>query len=182
MMTPKAKHELRHLTYAAVCLALALILPLVTGNIPRIGRALCPMHLPVLLCGFVAGPWWGLAVGLAAPPLRHLLFAMPPYPTFAAMALELGAYGLVSGLLYKHLPRRTGYIYLSLLAAMALGRIVSGAAMAALLGLGGQSYSFAAFIAANVTGAVPGLIAQILLVPVIVLALEKAGIAHKHLH
>ena len=182
MITPKAKHELRHMLYAAVCLALALVLPLVTGSIPQIGRALCPMHLPVLLCGFVAGPWWGLAVGILAPILRHLLFFMPAYPTFAAMALELGVYGLVSGLMYKHLPRRTGLIYLTLLTAMVLGRIASGAAMAALLSMDGQTYTFAAFIAANVTGAIPGMILQIVLVPVIVLALEKAGIAHKHLH
>lgn len=182
MMTPRAKHELRHMVYAAVCLALALVLPFLTGNIPHIGRALCPMHLPVLLCGFVAGPWWGLAVGITAPVLRHLLFFAPAYPTFAAMAAELGVYGLVSGLLYKHLPRRMSCIYLSLLTSMVLGRIASGAAMAALLGLGGQSYTFAAFLAANVTGAIPGIIVQIVLIPVIVLALEKAGIAHKHRH
>ena len=179
MMTAKAKHEIRHMVYAAVCLALALILPFVTGNIPQIGRALCPMHLPVLLCGFIAGPWWGLVVGLVAPVLRHLLFAMPPYPTFVAMALELGVYGLISGLLYKHLPRKAGFIYLSLLIAMVLGRIVSGVAMAALMGMAGQTYTFAAFIAGHVTGSIPGIIAQIVLVPVIVLTLEKAGIAHK---
>ena len=179
-MEPRAKHEIKHMTYAAVCLALAIVLPFVAGHIPQIGKMLCPMHLPVLLCGFITNPWWALAVGFIAPILRHFLFAMPPYPSFAAMAFELAVYGLVSGILYRRLPAKKGYIYITLLSAMVLGRVVSGIAMAILLQAGGGHYTFAAFIAANVTTSIPGIILQIILIPVLVMILEKAGIAHRH--
>lgn len=92
----RTKLLLRHLTCAAMCLALCLYLPFLTGQIPQIGRALSPMHIPVLLAGFLCGPWWAMVVGLAAPMLRHSLFLMPPLVTAIAMSFELAAYGLFS--------------------------------------------------------------------------------------
>ena len=90
--------NLRKLTYSAACLALALVLPFVTGNIPDIGNMLCPMHIPVLLCGFLCGGFWGTAVGAVAPILRSLIFGRPYlYPAALAMMFELAIYGLLAG-------------------------------------------------------------------------------------
>ena len=115
----------KSLVTAAVCLALCLVLPFLTGQIPQIGSALSPMHIPVLLAGFLCGPWWAMAVGAVAPLLRFFLFHKPPlYPTGLAMCFELAAYGLVSGLLYRALPKRVGNIYASLLAAMLAGLLL----------------------------------------------------------
>ena len=50
-----ARKQAMKLAYAAMSLALALTLPFVTGQIPEIGKMLCPMHIPVLLCGFLCG-------------------------------------------------------------------------------------------------------------------------------
>ena len=80
----------RKLVFAALLLALAMVLPFLTGQIPQIGQALCPMHIPVLLCGFVCGPIYAMAVGFIAPLLRFALFGMPPiFPTGVSMAFEL---------------------------------------------------------------------------------------------
>ena len=38
---------LKKLVFAALCLALCMVLPLLTGQIPQIGKALSPMHIPV---------------------------------------------------------------------------------------------------------------------------------------
>ena len=163
------------LTYAALCLALALVLPFLTGQIPQIGQALSPMHIPVFLCGFLCGWPWGLVIGLLAPLLRSLLFGMPVFfPGACAMAFELAAYGLLSGLMYRLLPKKTGYIYASLLIAMVGGRIVWGVARYVFAGIQGTAFTFAAFIAGAVTNAVPGIILHIVLVPLIVLALKRA--------
>ena len=104
--------QVRRLTYAALCLALAIVLPFLTGQIPEIGSALCPMHIPVLLCGFLCGWPWGLAVGFVAPLLRSVLFGMPPmFPGAVAMAFELAVYGGVSGFLYRKFPKTIpGYL------------------------------------------------------------------------
>ena len=173
------KAHIRHLTYAAICLALCLVLPFLTGQIPQIGSALCPMHLPVLLAGFVCGPWWAAAVGLVAPLLRHLIFGMPPILTAIAMAFELLTYGIVSGLLYRLLPKKTGYIYLSLIGAMIVGRVVWGVVQVIILGLSGSSFTWAAFWAGAVANAIPGIIVQLVLIPLLVMALKKARIIQK---
>jgi len=164
------------LLYASACLALCMVLPFLTGQIPQIGNMLSPMHIPVFLAGFLCGPWWALAVGVMAPLLRHLWFGMPPLLTAAAMCFELATYGVVSGLLYRLLPRRTGSIYAALIAAMLAGRVVWGAAMAVFSGVSGAAFTWAAFLAGAFTNAVPGIIVHILLIPVIVMALRKAGV------
>lgn len=165
------------LTAAAICLALCLVLPFLTGQIPQVGSALCPMHIPVLLAGFLCGPWWAMAVGAAAPLLRFALFGMPPlFPTGAAMSFELAAYGFFSGWLYQRLPKRNSGIYIALLGAMVLGRVVWGGAMAVMACTGGTLFSWSAFAAGALLNAVPGMILQILLIPVLVLALRRAGL------
>ncbi|MBQ9132645.1 MAG: ECF transporter S component [Clostridia bacterium] len=159
---------------AALFLALAYVLPFLTGQIPEIGAMLCPLHIPVLLCGFVCGWPWGLVVGFVAPLFRSLTLGMPPlFPTALCMAFELAAYGAVSGLMHKLLPQKKPYIYCSLLVAMVVGRLVWGVAMFLCVGINGGSFSFAAFLAGAVTNALPGIAAQILLIPILVMVMEK---------
>ena len=177
MQTKTASPAIRRMVSAAVCLALCMVLPFLTGQIPQVGSALCPMHIPVLLAGFLCGPWWAMAVGAVAPLLRFALFGMPPiFPTGAAMCFELAAYGLVSGLLYARLPKKTANVYVSLLAAMLAGRVVWGIVRVALSGVAGEPFTWAAFMAGAFVNAVPGIIVHILLIPVIVMALRKAGL------
>lgn len=157
-----------------MCLALCLLLPFLTGQIPQIGSALCPMHLPVLLAGFLCGPWWALVTGLAAPLLRNLLFSMPPLLTAIAMSFELGTYGVVSGLLYRRLPKNLAGIYISLITAMITGRIVWGIVRVAMTGMAGEVFTWAMFLAGAFTTAIPGIIIQLILIPVLVTAIKKS--------
>ena len=170
--------RVRRLTYAALFLAIALVLPFITGQIPQIGAMLSPMHIPVLLCGFLCGWPWGLAVGLIAPPLRSLLFGMPAMiPGGVAMAFELAAYGAVAGWLYRRLPKKPGSVYIALIIAMIAGRLVWGAARVILAGMTGSSFTWALFLAGAVTNAVPGIILHIVLVPILVIAMNRAGLS-----
>ena len=167
--------NVRRLVYAALCLALCMILPFVTMHIQTIGQALSPMHLPVFLCGFLCGWPYGLVVGAVAPLLRSVIFGMPPlFPTAAAMAVELAVYGFASGLLYKLFPKKIPYVYVSLVIAMIAGRICHGLTMFAFMGFDPSKYGFSKFIAADFTGTLPGIVVQLVLIPVIVIALRKA--------
>ncbi len=165
---------IRDLTASGVCLALCLVLPFLTGQIREIGNMLCPMHIPVLLAGFVCGPWWGLAVGFIAPLLRHLIFTMPKMPSALGMAFELAAYGCMVGVMYRFLRGKIWGIYASLLTSMVGGRLIWGCAMALILGIGGSGFTWNAFLTGAVLNAVPGIVLQIVLVPIIVLALRRA--------
>ena len=148
-----------------MALALCLVLPFLTGQIPQVGQMLLPMHLPVLLCGFLCSWQWGLAVGFLAPLLRSALFHMPVfYPMALCMAFEMAAYGALCGWLYCRLPRRKSSLYL-------------GAARFLCAGLQPSAFGFTAFWAGAVTSAVPGIILQLVLVPILVMALEKAHLS-----
>ncbi len=171
----KNKNNLIKLALTAVFLALAYVLPFLTGQISQIGSALCPMHIPVILCGFVCGAPWGLLVGFVAPLLRSLTLGMPTlFPVALAMAFELAVYGFMSGLLYRVLPKKKAYIYCSLLIAMVAGRLAWGLVQFACMGFDALKFGFAEFWAGAVTNALPGIILQIILVPVLVTISEKA--------
>ena len=170
----KKHNRLVKMILSAAFLALAYVMPFLTGQIPEIGAMLCPLHIPVLLCGFICGWPWGLAVGFIAPLFRSLTLGMPPFfPKAVCMAFELAAYGALAGLMHRILPRRKPYIYVSLLTAMIIGRLVWGTAMFLCLGLSGGSFTFAAFLAGAVTNAIPGIILQIVLIPVLVMVLDR---------
>ena len=168
------KINIKKLTLSAMFLALAYVMPFLTGQIPQIGSMLCPMHIPVLLCGFFCGGPWGLAVGFIAPLLRSFTLGMPPmFPTAFCMAFELATYGFVAGYLYNKLPKKKINVLLSLVIAMVLGRLVWGAVMFVVMGIKGSAFGFSAFLAGAVVNALPGIILQIILIPILVVALGK---------
>lgn len=170
----KKQNNTVNIALAAMFLALAFVMPFLTGQIPQVGAMLCPMHIPVILCGFICGGPWGLAVGFIAPLLRSFILGMPPlFPTAVSMAFELAVYGFVSGFLYRKLEKKKINIYLSLFASMIIGRLVWGAVQFCCLGLDAEKFSFAAFWAGAVANAVAGIILQIVLIPVFVMLFEK---------
>ena len=169
---PKTKR----MVLAAMFLALALLLPFLTLQLGQLGQAFLPMHLPVLLCGFICGGPWGLAVGFIAPLLRSVIFGMPPMlPTAVAMAFELAAYGLLAGLFYKLFPKRIGYIYAALILAMIGGRVVWSLVSFALYGIQGTAFTWEMLVGGAVVNALPGIAIQIVLIPLIMIALQLTG-------
>lgn len=170
--------KIKNLSLAAVFLAIGLVLPLLTGQIPQIGSMLLPMHIPVFLCGLICGWHYGAAVGFILPLLRYAIFGMPVlFPKGIAMSFELLTYGLVAGLLYG-LSRWQCVIslYRSLIAAMLAGRVVWGAVQLLLLGLSGDGFTWQMFLAGAFLNAVPGLIVQLVLIPAIMVALNRTGL------
>ena len=166
-MNTKTHSPARDLVLAALFLALAFVLPMITGHVPQVGNMLCPMHFPVLLAGFVLGGPWGLALGFLAPLLRSVLFGMPPlYPIAIAMAFELATYGAVAGWMYKKVRHTLPMMYAALVTAMVAGRLVWGAVRFVLS---------SAFLSGALLTAIPGIIAQLILIPLILTALQKAN-------
>ena len=169
------KTSTRKLTLSALFLALGLVLPLITGQIPQIGKMLLPMHIPVLLCGMVCGAPYGAVCGLLGPLLSSILTSMPTAALMPAMMVECAAYGLTTGLMLRLVRTGKTYadLYLSLVAAMLVGRLVSGVTKA-LFFMAGQ-YTMQAWIAASFVTALPGIVLQLAVVPSIVYYLMRAG-------
>lgn len=165
------------LTVSAMMLALGLFLPFLTGQIPEIGKMLLPMHIPVILCGFICGWKYGLGIGILLPIMRSFIFGMPIlYPKAVAMAFELAAYGLVCGFFYYRFKKKNVLaIYASLVSAMILGRVALALANITLLGLGEGGYTFALFLSGALLDAIPGIILQLILIPALVAAINKVS-------
>jgi thiamine transporter ThiT len=169
------KTSTKNLVLAALFLALGLVLPFLTGQIPQIGSRLLPMHIPILLCGLICGWKQGAVVGFVTPLLRSVLFGMPPFfPTATAMAFELLTYGLVIGLVYSKVPRKNlGTLYAALVGAMLAGRVVWGIVQFIQLGISGTGFTWSAFMSGAFFNAVPGIILQLILIPALMVALDR---------
>lgn len=167
--------NLQKTVLSAMFLAMGVVLPLFTAQIKEIGDTLLPMHFPVMLCGLICGPWYGLMVGFILPFFRSAIFSMPPmYPNAVWMAFELATYGGVIGLCYRKAPRQSiGSIYLSLVIAMVAGRIVWGLVKTTLLGLSGKTMTAQALITGGFLDAIPGIVLQLLLIPAMVRLIEQ---------
>lgn len=168
----------KKLILPAMFLAIGLVLPFFTGQIPQIGQMLLPMHIPVLLCGFICGPMSGAVVGFVLPLLRSLMFGAPAfYPAGTAMAFELMTYGLVAGLLYSMSKWKCMLaLYRSLVIAMLAGRAVWGLVQTVQLGVFGSGFSLQMFLAGAFINAIPGILAQLILIPAVMLALGRTGL------
>ena len=178
VMTKKA-FDVKALVSAALCIALGVALPQIFHMIPvaNAGSVLCPMHIPVLLCGFICGWQYGLVCGIAVPLLSSVITGMPPlFPVALCMVFELAAYGLLAGIFYRVLKWNE---YVALIAAMLGGRVVMGISSAIIYGAAGKGYGFQAFLSGAFITALPGIIIQIVLIPVLVFALKKAKLFTK---
>ena len=178
----KQKHQnVRNIALSAMFMALGLVLPFLTGQIPQIGNMLLPMHLPVFLCSLICGWQYGAVIGFATPLLRSILFTMPPMFTAIGMAFELAAYGIIAGFLYSRSRWQCVMaLYRSLIAAMIGGRIVWGIVRVLLSGVSGQAFTWQLFMSGAFLTAIPGIILQLVFIPAVMVALDRTGMVHFH--
>ena len=166
----------KQLGLTAMFIALGVVLPQAFHAIPNAGSVFLPMHIPVLMSGFVVGPLFGLICGVATPLLSHLIFGMPPAPVLPGMLCELAVYGLMTGLLSRLIKIKnvTAKTYIVLILAMLAGRLTYGVLNALVFKAG--SYSMQAWTSAAFVTALPGIVIQLILIPVLIVRLKKAGL------
>lgn len=170
------KPNVQNLVICAMCIALGVVFPMFFHLFGGVGTMLLPMHLPILVCGFMAGPMYGFLCGMITPLLSSSLTGMPPfYPIALAMVFELATYGLLCGYCFKKWQK----VYPSLLCAMVLGRCVSGLVNLCLLSMAGKAYTLEIFISASFISALPGILLQLTVIPILMFALDKSGIWRK---
>lgn len=182
---PKALYSM---VITAVLLGIGLILPFITGQIQVIAQIISPLHIPVLICGLTCGWKWGLVLGIVLPLLRSVLFQLPPFPNAALpMAFELAVYGCLTGILYPAFVRflrrsnRLPSMIAALIIAMIAGRIAGGAAKGILIAAGivgsADAFTFSVFFTSYFVTTAPGALIHIIVIPIIVTAVEKAGLS-----
>lgn len=177
MKQTATKKHIQNLVTAAMLMAVGIVLPFFTGQVPQIGNMLLPMHLPVLVCGLICGWQYGGIVGFILPLLRYALFGTPPMPNGIAMAFELAAYGAIAGFLYNRSKWQCIVaLYRSLLIAMIGGRVIWGIVRLLMLGVAGNAFTWQMFMAGAFLNAIPGIILQLVFIPALMVALNKTGL------
>ena len=163
----------KKIVITAFFVALGVVLPVMFHSIHNFGGIFCPMHLPVLMCALICGWQYGLVCGALCPLLSSLMTGMPPFAIMPFMIIELCTYGLVSGLVMKKINTKKIYVdlYVSLISAMLIGRVVNGIAKAVFLTNG---YSISVWLTANFVTCLPAIILQLIIIPNLIMVLIKA--------
>ena len=174
MVSSKQIFNIRNLVLTALLIAVGIVLPMTLHSVPNAGRIFLPMHIPILLCGIICGLPYGLACGIITPLLSHLLTGMPPTAMLPSMLCELAAYGAVSALLTRYVRTKSLYanIYIALVGAMAFGRVFYGILNSLIFNAGG--YSMQIWLSAAFITALPGIAIQIVVIPAVIIILQKA--------
>lgn len=170
-----AMKSVKRMTIAAVCIALCVVLPIAFHSFPDGGSVFLPMHIPVLISGMLCGWPFGFITGLMGPLLSSVLTGMPPAAFLPAMMVECATYGMVSGLMLKAVRTKKLYLdlYIALVTAMIAGRVVSGIAKALIFSPG---MAMSAWVTASFVTALPGIVIQLVLLPMVVVTLMKAKV------
>ncbi len=172
--------SVKRICLAAACIALGVVLPSAFHSV-GLGSILSPMHIPVLLCGLICGGTYGLICGIVTPVLSSLITSMPGPTMLISMVPELAVYGLVAGLLVRFVRTGKGLadLYIALGGAMILGRVVGGIAKAMFYMGTGEPFTLSMWVTGYFVEAVPGIVCHLILVPVLVLTLERARVITK---
>lgn len=176
----KQSYFIKNLVFCAMCIALCTVLPLAFHTIPNAGAVFCPMHIPVFLCALSCGWPYGLVCGLLGPMISGIITGMPAAAILPVMTVELCVYGLVSGLLMRFVRTKSNYadIYISLVPAILLGRILAGLSAAFVFGSRNIT-SVGAWVSSYFVTNLPGTAFQLVLIPLLVLALMKMRLVER---
>ena len=163
----------KRLVYTAVCAALCVVLPMAFHAIQNAGTIFLPMHIPVLLCGLMCGWPFGFICGVLGPVLSSFLTGMPPAAMLPSMAIECAAYGCITGLMMKfvHTKKPLADLYISMVTAMVLGRVLAGLVKSFILSPGTAPF---AWVTTSLVAGIPGIIIQLILIPLVVVSLTRA--------
>jgi hypothetical protein len=171
------KNSTKKLTYSALFLALGVIFPQIFHLFGGTGPIFLPMHIPVLLAGFFLGGSFAALVGFLTVLTSAAITGMPQPPVLYFMLVEVTMYGLVAGLAYDKLKLPTAVkIYTSLILAMVVGRLTLAVTVYGLQPLLGLKLSPQVYMTGAIVKGIPGILIQIIFIPILVFALTKAGV------
>lgn len=170
----KKQFTTKDLVFTGLLLALGLVTPMAFHLFGGTGPVFLPMHIPVLIGGFILPPFLALLLGIVTPLVSSALTGMPVlFPMGVIMLFELGIYGLVASLASRKL--RLSPIP-SLIIAMIAGRVVAGIVVFVLSSGFGVQMNAVTFVKGAIVTGLPGIAIQLVIVPALIYALSKVNI------
>lgn len=174
------KNSTRQMVSAAMILAMGVLLPMIFHVFGLAGAIFLPMHIPVLIGGFLLTPVMALFLGVLTPLLSSLITGMPVlFPIAIVMIFELSIYGLVFSIMTGKYKLN---IIMSLFIAMGLGRISAALSVHIMVLLFGIKMNPFIYIKGAIITGIPGIVIQIILVPMIIKAIKSYKIVLDNSH
>ncbi|MGI6776824.1 MAG: ECF transporter S component [Acetivibrionales bacterium] len=170
----KNKNYVREMVMSGLFITMGIVLPVIF-HLFGLGSTFLPMHIPVLLAGFMLDLPYAIAVGAITPFLSSIITGMPPlFPVMPYMVFELATYAAFASILSKRMKLNS---YFTLIGSMIAGRIVAGVVVWALVILFGVKLPGPfVFVATAVTTGLPGIIVQLIAIPPMVIILKKTKV------
>lgn len=160
----------KEMVLGGLLLASGIILPMIFHMFGMTGPIALPMHIPVLIGGFLLQPQLALALGIITPVISGLLTGMPVmFPMAVIMAFELGTYGFVASLATRKLKLSE---ISTLATAMVAGRIAAGITVAVLVQLFGVKMNPVLFVKGAVITGLPGIVIQLAFIPALMYGIK----------
>lgn len=165
------KNYTKRLVIAGLFLAIGVLIPSIFHTVGIAGTVFLPMHIPVLLGGFLLPPHLALILGMVTPLLNSMVTGMPQlFPIGLIMIFELGFYGFIASILYRKLRMPS---ILSLIFSMFVGRIVAGLIVFILATFFQVQMDPILYIIGGASTGLPGIIIQLVLVPTLIHSIVK---------
>lgn len=158
----------KELILSGLLLAVGILLPMIFHSVGMAGKVFLPMHIPVLIGGFVLSPPLAFIVGFITPLLSGALTGMPVmFPIAVIMAFELAIYGLIASLMFRKLT-----VIPSLIISMISGRLIAGLVVFILAQFFGVKMNAIMYLKGAVATGLPGIALQIVLIPALMYGLR----------
>ncbi|MDP4120512.1 MAG: ECF transporter S component [Bacillota bacterium] len=175
-MNSKTLSKTKKITFSALLAALGIIIPYVFHFFgPGAGMMFLPMHFSVLIAGLLLGSIPGISVAVISIFASTIITGgmMPPMVMLPFMLVELLIYGFVTGIFSNKSMKNIKFLYIGLITAMVVGRIVKAIVMYFLCNLLHISQLPAVVVWTDTLSGIPGMILQIILIPPLIILIEK---------
>jgi hypothetical protein len=163
------RSELRQIPLAALFAALGVVLPPIF-HVFGLGSTFLPMFLPVMLGSMLLSWKFALVLAIFAPLTSWLLTGMPPLvpPILPLMLAELVLLALICSVLHVHLQRS---VWFTLLIAIIADRLLLFFMVT--FAASWLSLDPAVFSIALVVSGLPGIVLQLLVIPLALKLLQQ---------
>lgn len=162
--------KINEMIKCSALIGIGVLMPIILHLFGAAGPVFLPMHIPVIVGGFVLSAPYAAIVAIVTPIVSSLLTGMPPvYPILPIMVIELTCYAIVVNVAYNKLKISAP---LSLLMSLILGRIGAGVMVAVLVLTMELNLDPIMFVKSAIITGIPGLIVQVIVIPRIVKALN----------
>lgn len=161
----KERNHVRNLVISGLLLVLGLIIPYIFHSSGIAGNIFLPMHVPVLIGGFLLPPQFALLLGILTPIINSLITGMPGFPIVLIMIFELGTYGLLASVFYLKLRLPSVF---ALILSMIGGRIMAGLVVFILAIFFAIPLEPITYVIGAITTGIPGIVIQLILIPILI--------------